>query len=133
MRIYESLTATESAALDEMRQWALAQGETKEHLIGKVLIIQRVIDSGAVGAKDVWKMNALGVLFGDALQQALGDSLAWVVVDDDAGRAYALRWRQSEMLIYPLSAIKTRLLAQEPLDVQGLLETYRDMFRSPAV
>ena len=67
LRIYEDLNEKEKTGLAEMREWALAQGDASEHLIGKLSIAQRIIDSTVFGEQDVWKMNAVGVLFGDAL------------------------------------------------------------------
>lgn len=128
LRIYESLSQKERLALDEMRAWAIGHGNTREQLSAKLAIAQRIIDSGDIGVAEVWKMNAVGVLFGDALKQAIGDKLAWVVAEDSSGRAYALSWKHTTVLIYPLSAIKSRMVASEPIDLQALFGEYSSIF-----
>ncbi len=128
LRIYDDLSPHEVAALEEMRRWAIAQGAANEHLIGGLGIVQRVIDGGTLGHNDTWKMNALGVLFGDTLQHAMGDRLSWVVAEDNTGRAYALRWQRTDLLVYPLSAIKSRMLAAETIQVQLLFDEYVSAF-----
>lgn len=128
LRIYESLNQKEQQALSEMRAWATGQGSSREQLSGKLEIGQRIIDSGKIGSTDTWKMNAVGVLFGDALKQSIGDRLTWVVTEDNSGKAYALSWKHTEVLIYPLSAIKERMLASEPIDLRALFSEYSSIF-----
>lgn len=128
LRIYESLNQKEQLALDEMRAWAIGHGSSREQLSAKLAIAQRIIDSGKIESTDTWKMNAVGVLFGDALKQAIGERLAWVVAEDSSGRAYALRWKHSAVLIYPLSAIKSRMVASEPVDLHALFGEYSSIF-----
>jgi hypothetical protein len=91
-------------------------------------LAQRIIDSGTIKSNDTWKMNAVGVLLGDALKHAFSGRLTWVIAEDGAGRAYALSWKHSEVLIYPLSAVKSRLLAAEPIDLQALFAEYSSIF-----
>ena len=128
LRIYEDLNEKEKTGLAEMREWALAQGDASEHLIGKLSIAQRIIDSTVFGEQDVWKMNAVGVLFGDALENAKGGRLKWVIAEDHSGPAYALSWQHTEALVYPLSAIRSRLEAGEPVDVYALFQEYSSLF-----
>lgn len=128
LNIYQDLNEKEGQILKEMRTWALSQGDPSEHLIGKLAIIQRVIDSGRLGRNDLWKMNALGVLFGDALEHAMEGRLSWVVTEDESGAAFALSWKHSDVLVYPLSAIRSRLQAGEPVDVHALYAEYASIF-----
>ncbi len=129
-KFFTDLSDSEIDELSSLRDWACAQGLPDEHIIvaGKLDILQRTIDSGAIGTGAVWKMNALGVMFGDALTQALEGRLHWVVAEDDKGRTFALSWQRSEGLIFPLDAIRSRLSNGEPLDVHGLYAEYRDVF-----
>lgn len=128
LQIYEELNEQERSGLSEMRAWAVAQGDPGEHLIDKLNIVQRVIDTTTFGPNDAWKMNAVGVLFGDALEDAKDGRLKWVVARDEQGAAYALRWKHTEALVYPLSAIRSRLEAGEALDVRALFREYSALF-----
>ena len=73
-------------------------------------------------------MNAVGILFGDALEHATEGRLRWVVAEDNSGVAYALRWKHSEALVYPLSAIRSRLGAGEAIDLNTLFAEYSALF-----
>lgn len=128
LRIHEDLNAMEKTTLDEMRTWALAQGEPHEQLIGKLSIAQRISNENSFAANDVWKMNAVGVLFGDALEHAMESRLKWVIAEDEYGPAFALSWQHTETLVYPLSAIRSRLEAAEPIDVHVLFAEYSSIF-----
>ena len=126
LSIHETLTVQEQDSLDQMRTWAIAQGTPNEQLTsaGKLAIVQRVMDSNALSSSDTWKACALGVLFGDALQQAMENRLQWVIAEDELGTTFALSWKHSEVLIYPLSAIKSRLEDREAIDVHTLFSEY---------
>ena len=128
--VYPALTDSEIDELSAMRDWACAQGMPDEHIIvaGKLDVIQRTIDSDVIKDDDTWKMNALGVMFGDALTQALEGRLHWVMVDDEKGRTYALTWQRTEALVFPLDAIRSRLSKGEPLDIHALYAEYREVF-----
>lgn len=121
-KIFEALTDVEQRAIEEMRDWSAGQGIGDEFLTvaGKLAIVRRAIEGSAVGPSDAWKLNALGVLFGDALTQAMEDRLRWVVAEDGLGPAYALSWKHTEVLIYPLSAIRSRVQDGLPVDVHAM-------------
>jgi len=124
--VHENLNAKEQSSLDEMRAWAFAQGNPNEHLTtaGKVAIVQRVLESNELASSDNWKACALGVLFGDALQQAMENRLQWVIAEDKLGTTFALSWKHSEVLVYPLSAIKSRLEECEAIDAHTLFSEH---------
>ena len=121
-KIFEALTDAEQRALDEMRAWAAAQGNGEEFrtVAGKLAIVRRAIESGTVSPLDAWKLNSLGVLFGDGLAQAMEGRLTWVVAEDGLGPSYALSWKHSEVLIYPMSAIRSRVQDRLPVDVHAI-------------
>ena len=142
LRIYEELTNREQRTLDEMRNWAVAQGQPGEHLTsaGKLSIAQRLLDDlfnrSAVSSGEVWKVCAVGVLLGDALEQAMEHRLAWVAVEEEAeeaedkiGSSFALSWKHSEALVYPLSAVRTRLRDGHAVDVHALFAEYSSIFQ----
>ena len=57
------------------------------------------------GRKDL--MEALGVAMGDTFVLDMG--FRWVAVEDDAGRRIAIRYRRSNVILYPLTMIAERI------------------------
>ena len=73
-------------------------------------------------------MNALGVLFGDALVHAFEDRLAWVLAEDEVGPSFALSWKHTDALVFPLTAVRSRLENREPVDAHALFDEYAAVF-----
>ena len=121
-RIYDKPTNQEAQALQTMRDWVHTQAAPNETITvaGKLDLIQRVLKEGCITSRDTWKLSALGLMFGDALLQAMEGRLRWVVVEDKLGISQALQWKDSDVLIYPLSALREPIQAGEALDIKQL-------------
>jgi len=89
----EDLRSEDLVRLEEQRSWVRdhfvpeARHEY-EDLIGKLRLLQAILDTKWIGSEETWKLQSLGVTFGDALCQELG--LDWVIVVDEIGRDPAL-------------------------------------------
>lgn len=83
-------------------------------------ILQRIIDTGVLDATRTYELQALGVVLGDVLAEELG--LDWVVVRDEYGRSRALRFGDTDNLIFPVTMISKRIEAGLPVDVEALYE-----------
>jgi len=83
-------------------------------------LIDAILKSNSIGADETWKLQSLGVVFGDALAQELG--LIWVAVDDEYGRDPALSVPGTSMLSFPLTSISKRIERGETVDVFHLFE-----------
>ena len=121
-QIYEKPTRQESENLQAMRDWVVQQGSPNETItaVGKLDLIQRVILESDITARDAWKLAALGLMFGDALHQVMEGRLRWVVVEDELGISHALQWKHTDILIFPLSALRAPIQANEAIDVKQL-------------
>jgi hypothetical protein len=84
----EPLAAEDVARVERQRGWvrdhydaaARHQYETVE---GKLRLLDTIIRSKWIEPSETWKLQSLGITFGDALAQQLG--LAWVAVEDAYG------------------------------------------------
>jgi hypothetical protein len=90
----EDLNDGDVERIQKHREWVAGHFEDPtayESVSGKLRVIQTVLDNGWIEKHETWKLQSLGVAFGDALVQEVPE-LFWVAVDDEFGRAPALRW-----------------------------------------
>ena len=68
--------------------------------------LQRILDERLVPAEDTLTLQAMGVIFGDLLGDHL--DMEWVVYRDHKGRSRALRYRQMDVYLFPVTMISRR-------------------------
>jgi len=68
--------------------------------------LQRILDDRLVPAEDTLTLQAMGVVFGDLLGDHL--DMDWVVYRDHKGRSRALRYRQMDVCLFPVTMISRR-------------------------
>jgi hypothetical protein len=68
--------------------------------------LQRILDERMVPTDDTLTLQAMGVVFGDLLGERL--DMDWVVYRDSKGRSRALRYRQMDMYLFPVTMISRR-------------------------
>jgi Domain of unknown function (DUF3806) len=90
-------------------------------LEGKLHVVGTILESGWIAADETWKLQALGVAFGDGLAQEL--MLDWVTVEDEFGRDPALNWPGTSIYSYPLTTISKRVERGESVDVRQLFDS----------
>jgi hypothetical protein len=88
-------------------------------------ILQRLLDSRAVKADDVYAQQALGVVLGDVMVAQM--PLEWVSLHDEFGPARALRYRESDQLFFPVTMISKRLANREKVEIRALYEIIEDL------
>ena len=71
-----------------------------------LVTLQRILDRGLVNTGDSLQLQALGVVLGDLFAREL--NMDWVVYRDRAGRSRALRYRNSETFLFPVTMISRR-------------------------
>jgi hypothetical protein len=81
--------------------------------------LQSLIDAHAVQNTDAWGLQALGVVFGDALQAA-NAPLAWCEVTDELGTDPTLRVGSTSYQVNTLTMISKRVERGEAVDVLDL-------------
>ena len=68
--------------------------------------LQRILDDRLVPAEDTLTLQAMGLVFGDLLGDHL--DMDWVVYRDHKGRSRALRYRQMDVYLFPVTMISRR-------------------------
>lgn len=71
---------------------------------------------------ETWKLQSLGIVFGDVLARVTGAE--WVQVDDERGSDAALRFGGPDDLAFPMTMLSKRVEAGDDLDV---LELFRSV------
>jgi hypothetical protein len=89
-------------------------------LNGKLDVLEAILDAKWIKPEETWKLQSLGVTFGDALAQKLG--LHWVAVDDPHGRDPALADPGTTITLFPLTSISKRIEKGEQVDVRQLFD-----------
>ena len=82
--------------------------------------LQRIIDLRWIDTKDIRTQQAMGIVFGDLLANQL--DFDWVIYKDRAGRSRALRYRDQEIYIFPVTMLSRRLSASATLSVSELFD-----------
>lgn len=83
-------------------------------------LLQLLLDRRLVRREDTLELQAMGVVLGDLLAAELG--MHWVIYEDALGRSRALRYRQSENYLFPITMISRRREA-------GNTRTVRDIYQ----
>ncbi len=85
-----------------------------------IALLQRVLDERLVGNSQRRQLQAMGVILGDLLAAEL--DMHWVVYEDNLGRSHALRYRDSETVIFPVTMISRR---RETGNTEPVADIYR--------
>lgn len=94
---------------------------------GKLRLIETIIDAGWIEPTETWKLQSLGIAFGDVLVQEMG--LTWVSVEDELGRDPALQLPTTTIVVFPLTAISKRIERGDKVDVRNLLNEFRQTIK----
>ena len=109
--LIEPLTAVDRQFMAEQRmrveQLANRSGRGLTGVADRDLdTLQRILDERMVPAEDTLTLQAMGVVFGDLLGERL--DMDWVVYRDSKGRSRALRYRQIDVYLFPVTMISRR-------------------------
>jgi hypothetical protein len=123
MANHDALSGEDEARLEQARAWVkghFTEGADQKYamLDDKLRVLDAILANDWVSLDETWKLQALGVTFGDALAEKL--MLDWVVVHDEIGRDPALNWPGNSLLCYPLTMIAKRIEAGQRVDVYDL-------------
>jgi hypothetical protein len=121
----EALAPDEVARVESQRAWVRdhydeAVRHHYETVDGKLRVLDTILRSSWIEATETWKLQCLGITFGDALAQKMG--LVWVAVEDAYGRDPALRDEETSIVTFPMTTISKRVERGETVDVRRLLD-----------
>ena len=121
----EPLTSIDKQFMTEQRQ-RIEQLANRlgRNLSGKedrdIDTLQRIIDDRLIAADDTLSLQAMGVILGDLLADRL--SMEWVVYRDSRGRSRALRYRDTEVYLFPITMISRRQEADNNRRVRSIYD-----------
>jgi hypothetical protein len=69
-------------------------------------LLQTLLDQRVVRNDQTRELQAMGVILGDLLAEDL--DLHWVIYEDQVGRSRALRYRQTDNYLFPMTMISRR-------------------------
>ncbi len=83
-------------------------------------LLQLLLDRRLVGDNDTRELQAMGIVMGDLLAAEL--DLHWVIYEDAVGRSRALRYRDSEEYLFPVTMISRRREADNRTPVAAIYD-----------
>jgi hypothetical protein len=121
----EALTPDEVARVEKQRSWVRdhydqAARHQYETVDGKLRLLDTILRSNLIDPGETWKLQCLGITFGDALAQRLG--LVWIAAEDEHGRDPALRDGDTSIVMFPMTTISKRVERGETVDVLRLFD-----------
>jgi len=115
VRDYERLEAQRSVVTSFVSESSLEKYQTAA---GKLGTLRALLEAEVFKADQSYELQCMGIVLGDALAQQ--HRFEWVAVEDDFGRDLALRVRQTNVLLFPMTMISKRLERGETVDVFDL-------------
>lgn len=94
---------------------------------GKLTLLNTILLNNWIRPDETLKLQCLGIVFGDALEQSLG--LEWQVVEDEYGRDAALVQHGTSIVIFPQTSISKRIEAGEAVNAFQLFKSACSMVK----
>jgi hypothetical protein len=88
-------------------------------------LLQNLLDKRLIRPDQARELQAMGVIMGDLLAADLG--LHWVIYEDRVGRSRALRYKQSDDYLFPMTMISRRQEADNHTPVTAIYEKAHDI------
>ena len=106
----------------------LVENFTQKPLSGDIsdlALIQATLDAKIVEPEATYSLQALGVAFGKVFVQE-NDFYDWWMVEDEYGRDPAIRYRETDLLVFPQTMISKRI---EDGDAISINEMYDGLYK----
>ena len=88
-------------------------------------LLQRLLDERLVRPQQTRELQAMGVIMGDLLAADL--DMHWVIYEDQLGRSRALRYRDSDNYLFPVTMISRRQEADNRTSVTDIYHKARQI------
>ena len=112
------------AVVDQLARRHVGTPLTTGRSLNDLRVIQDILERTHLSGEQSYELQALGVALGDVMAEHLG--LDWVVVNDDLGRSRALRFGETDNLIFPITMISKRVERNVRFEVSELFEKTRE-------
>jgi hypothetical protein len=118
------------AGMEAQRMWVrghfMPESTWKYELLeGKLYLLDGILKRGWIESHETWKLQSLGIVFGDALVQKL--DLQWVEVEDEFGISPAVQYRSTSIIAFPQTMISKRIERGDTVEIGELFEGIVDL------
>ena len=121
---------SQRASLDDLARRHLGR-QFRSSKSNDLELLQLLLDRKLILPGQTRELQAMGVIMGDLLAQDL--DMHWVIYEDKVGRSRALRYRETENYLFPMTMISRRREADNQTPVvdiyqkaYGLIDPIRD-------
>ena len=123
----DTFTAEDTDRIEKQRAWVRDHYEEEarenfESLKGRFQVLDTILKSDWVAPSETWKLQSLGITFGDILADLM--DLEWVMVEEEHGRDPALQDPDTTILVFPMTAISKRIERGQTVDLGDLLKEF---------
>jgi len=92
--------------------------------VGKLGTLRALLNGHTFKPTQTYELQSMGVVLGDVFVQDMGFS--WVVVTDEHGRDLAVRFKNTSIILYPLTMISKRVERGDAIDIFELYNGLAD-------
>ncbi|KPJ92275.1 MAG: hypothetical protein AMJ53_09715 [Gammaproteobacteria bacterium SG8_11] len=82
---------------------------------GKLGTLRALLAANVFSKSQTYELQSLGIVLGDTFVQEMG--FHWVIVEDEFGRDPAIRYKDTSIILYPLTMISKRIENGQTVDV----------------
>jgi hypothetical protein len=117
------LTAADEQRLNEQRAVVTryldnAGLEKYQTAPGKLGTLRALLEARVFRADQTYELQSMGIVLGDVFVQDMG--FHWIIVEDEYGRDLAVQYRDTSVILFPLTMISKRIEENEAVDVFDL-------------
>ena len=84
-------------------------------------LIQGLLDRGIVGSEDTFELQAFGLMLGQVVVKHVKD-MDWCMVEDELGRTPALRYKETSLIVFPMTMVSKRVEDEEEIDLREIFD-----------
>lgn len=121
------LMTSQRALVDDLVRLNFGSGfnGNKDH---DIALLQRALDKRLITSTQTKELQAMGIILGDLLAEDLG--MHWVIYEDRRGRSKALRYKETEDYLFPVTMISRRHEAGNREPVADIYQKAYDIINS---
>lgn len=82
---------------------------------GKLGTLRALLEANVFKKSQTYELQSMGIVLGDAFVQEMG--FHWVIVEDEYGRDPAIKYKETSIILYPLTMISKRIENGETVDI----------------
>jgi len=121
----EPLAKEDVFRLEAQRDWVRNHYDSEarhrfDTVEGKLRLIDTILREKWISTHETWKLQSLGVVFGDALVQS--QALEWIMIEDEYGRDPSVCVPGTTIKLHCLTMISKRVEKGEEVDIHQLFD-----------